>query len=165
MRVQQRMKKNNNNETKVVVVLMLLLLLLALLSFLAPSSTMLLGESFANSCYSCPSACSTSFFSPFCCTSFPCHSPCLCCQCPLHFILLLSTLARAVSKATWLLTRLYSPSLTLTSRFPGLFLDLYALLVPCRFHICFSRFLMIGQIEFRLNLKSATAAAARATSN
>lgn len=56
-------------------------------------------------------------------------------------------------------------SLTLTSRFPSLFLDFYALLVPCPFHICFSRFLMIGQIEFRLNLQSATAAAAIATSN
>lgn len=54
--------------------------------------------------------------SPPHCSSFPCHSPpAPCCQCPLHFILLLSTLARAVNKATWLLTRLCSASLTRTS--------------------------------------------------
>lgn len=91
-------KNNNNNKAKVVVVLMLLLpLLLALLSFLAPSSTMLLGESFANSCYSSPPHSSSP---PAALPSLATHSPCPYCQCPLHFILLLSTLARAVNKAT-----------------------------------------------------------------
>lgn len=164
-------KKNNNNKAKVVVVLMLLLLLLlALLSFLAPSSTMLLGESFANSCYSCLFSSSSSFF-PSCCTSFPCHSlplPLLPMSIALHFVVV-DTRAGSqqgnliVDSPLFCLTH----SLTLTSRFPSLFLDFYALLVPCPFHICFSRFLMIGQIEFRLNLQSATAAAAAAiaTSN
>lgn len=55
-------------------------------------------------------------------------------------------------------------SLARLSLSPSLFLDFYALLVPCPFYICFSRFLIIGQIQFQLNLQSATAAA-RATSN
>lgn len=116
----KRKKKNNNNKAQ-------LLLLPALLSFLAPSSTMLLGESFANSCYGCHRP-------PL--LDYSC-TPAFRCQCPLHFILLLSTLARAVNKATWLLTRFCFASLFLPF---ALFLDFYALLVPWPLHICFFAF-------------------------
>lgn len=119
-RKKEKQQQQNNNKAQ-------LLLLPALLSFLAPSSTMLLGESFANSCYGCHRP-------PL--LDYSC-TPAFRCQCPLHFILLLSTLARAVNKATWLLTRFCFASLFLPF---ALFLDFYALLVPWPLHICFFAF-------------------------